>query len=398
LEENTDKPKQNSGLFTEDLPDELKLFIELSDDLIFQLDFSGNILAINKNGALLLDYKQEELTGKYFFDLIKPSSRNFALNASKETLSDFKIKTLEVPLYNRNKDEIIFRFKIKAVKVNENITLAGVGKNLSFIKKLESKIWELNETLKETKRILQIERSRGVQKISVLEELNRMKAEFISNISHEFRTPLSSIIGFSESLITDTSMTQEHQREFIQIILDEGKKLARLINEVLDITRLETGEIGLNKTKFKIIPLLNKVVEKLNSEIIKKELIFTKELPEDEIFIYGDKEKLEQAFYSVLENAVKYTGRGGRISLFIQNLYREFEVIITDTGIGISPKILPGIFQKYYNDTNSGDYDSKRGLGLVFVKHIMDLHKGSITIQSELNQGTTVIIKLLKEE
>jgi len=161
---------------------------------------------------------------------------------------------------------------------------------------------------------------------------------------------------------------------------------------------LETGEIGLNKTKFKIIPLLNKVVEKLNSEIIKKELIFTKELPEDEIFIYGDKEKLEQAFYSVLENAVKYTGRGGRISLFIQNLYREFEVIITDTGIGISPKILPGIFQKYYNDTNSGDYDSKRGLGLVFVKHIMDLHKGSITIQSELNQGTTVIIKLLKEE
>ncbi|HEX9739815.1 MAG TPA: ATP-binding protein, partial [Ignavibacteriaceae bacterium] len=85
-------------------------------------------------------------------------------------------------------------------------------------------------------------------------------------------------------------------------------------------------------------------------------------------------------------------------TVFTHTLYKEFEVIITDTGIGISKKDLPYIFQKYYNDRESTDYDSKRGLGLVFVKHIVDLHKGSISIQSEVNEGTTVIAKLLKEE
>jgi signal transduction histidine kinase len=101
-------------------------------------------------------------------------------------------------------------------------------------------------------------------------------------------------------------------------------------------------------------------------------------------------------FSSLLSNAIKYTGKEGRISIFAHSLYKEFEVIITDTGIGISKKDLPYIFQKYFKDNKSVEQPAETGLGLVFVKQIVDLHKGSISIQSELNKGTTVIVKLVK--
>jgi len=400
LKENSEKTKSKSPTsIIENSPDEIKSLIELSEDFVFQLDLSGYIKSINKNGSLLLDYEASELVEKYFIELFKPSSRPLILKALQEAINENKITTLEAGILGKYGDELTFKFRIKALTEEGEVKgLIGIGRNLAFIKKLEVKISELSEKLKETKRIINIERSRSQQKVSLLEELNRMKAEFVSNISHEFRTPLASIIGFSESITSDPAMTQEYQKEFNEIILAEGKRLAKLINDVLDLTRLEKGEMDLNKTKFNCITLLNKIIEKFADAIKKKELNLTKELPEEEIFVYGDKERLVQVFYSILENAFKFTGRGGRISIFAHTLYKEFEVIITDTGIGIAKKDLPYIFQKYFRDNKSTEQYSEKGLGLVFVKHIVDLHKGSISIQSEVNEGTTVIIKLLTEE
>ena len=400
MKENSEKTKSKSPTsIIENSPDEIKSLIELSEDFVFQLDLSGYIKSINKNGSLLLDYEASELVEKYFIELFKPSSRPLILKALQEAINENKITTLEAGILGKYGDELTFKFRIKALTEEGEVKgLIGIGRNLAFIKKLEVKISELSEKLKETKRIINIERSRSQQKVSLLEELNRMKAEFVSNISHEFRTPLASIIGFSESITSDPAMTQEYQKEFNEIILAEGKRLAKLINDVLDLTRLEKGEMDLNKTKFNCITLLNKIIEKFADAIKKKELNLTKELPEEEIFVYGDKERLVQVFYSILENAFKFTGRGGRISIFAHTLYKEFEVIITDTGIGIAKKDLPYIFQKYFRDNKSTEQYSEKGLGLVFVKHIVDLHKGSISIQSEVNEGTTVIIKLLTEE
>ena len=400
MKENSEKTKSKSPTsIIENSPDEIKSLIELSEDFVFQLDLSGYIKSINKNGSLLLDYEASELVEKYFIELFKPSSRPLILKALQEAINENKITTLEAGILGKYGDELTFKFRIKALTEEGEVKgLIGIGRNLAFIKKLEVKISELSEKLKETKRIINIERSRSQQKVSLLEELNRMKAEFVSNISHEFRTPLASIIGFSESITSDPGITQEHQKEFNEIILAEGKRLAKLINDVLDLTRLEKGEMDLNKTKFNCITLLNKIIEKFADAIKKKELNLTKELPEEEIFVYGDKERLVQVFYSILENAFKFTGRGGRISIFAHTLYKEFEVIITDTGIGIAKKDLPYIFQKYFRDNKSTEQYSEKGLGLVFVKHIVDLHKGSISIQSEVNEGTTVIIKLLTEE
>jgi two-component system phosphate regulon sensor histidine kinase PhoR len=159
---------------------------------------------------------------------------------------------------------------------------------------------------------------------------------------------------------------------------------------------METGRIALNKSKFNIIKLVQRLVDKNKSLINSKYLILTLEAAYEEIMIEADEERLFQALDSLLENSVKFSLDGGRIKVILNNLYREVEIIITDTGIGIPEKDLPYLFQKFYK-VNRPDSDiSGAGMGLVFVKQIVDLHKGLINIQSEPNKGTSVLIKLLK--
>jgi PAS domain S-box-containing protein len=161
LKENSDKKNLTPVTYFENLPDDIKSFIELSDDLIFQLDLSGKIKSINKNGARLLDYKPAELIDKYFFELFKPSFRNNVLNVFKHAINENENKIFEAGVLGKYKDEFSFKFRIKSITIDGEINgLIGIGKNHSAIRRLEEKITELNENLKETKRIINIERSR----------------------------------------------------------------------------------------------------------------------------------------------------------------------------------------------------------------------------------------------
>jgi signal transduction histidine kinase len=127
-----------------------------------------------------------------------------------------------------------------------------------------------------------------------------------------------------------------------------------------------------------------------------KGLILSLEIPSEEIIIEVDEERLLQALDSIIDNSIKFTEKGGRIKVILNNLYREVEIVISDTGMGIPAKDLPYLFQKFFR-VNRPDSDIPgAGMGLVFVKQIVDLHQGLINIQSEPNKGTTVLIKLLK--
>jgi signal transduction histidine kinase len=219
----------------------------------------------------------------------------------------------------------------------------------------------------------------------------------VSNISHELRTPLASIIGFSETISSDLNMPDNMRNEFNEIILNEGKRLAKLINEMLDISRLEGGRIELSESDFDIIKLLEEVIESNREALETKEIILTKELPAEPVIIKGDKEKISKVLNNILNNSVKFTPLKGRIIISALGLYKEIEITISDTGIGIPEKDIPYIFQKFYRVSRPGTEIPGTGLGLVFVKQIVDLHKGFISIQSEVNKGTTVILKLPKD-
>ena len=278
-------------------------------------------------------------------------------------------------------------------KINEIVL---VGKDITHLREVTDEIENLKMKLIEANRLIAIERQRANQRKSFLEELNKMKSDFVSNISHELRTPLASIIGFSETIDSDPDIPETMRVEFNSTILNEGKRLARLINDILDISKLEGGEIEIVKSKFDIILTLNEVIETNIKNAQAKNIVLSYELPEEEILIDADKERISQIIGRLLNNAIKFTNEKGRIKVILKNLFKEIEIIISDTGIGIPETDLPYIFQKFYRVNRPGTEIPGTGLGLAFVKQIVDLHKGFITVQSGVGKGTTFAIKLPK--
>jgi PAS domain S-box-containing protein len=376
-----------------------ELFLGLfnvAHDLILILDQEGNIVSINQYGAGSLDYSTNELIGKHFLELI---DTNYSSLVSSSITLALKSGSafFEASLINKFEKLNKFQFSIKTVNdKNRIIGLLGVGKNVTKLRNFENQLNELKPKLIEAERLINLERARSSNQKMMLEELNRMKGEFVSNISHELRTPLASIVGFSETIASDPNMPSEMQQEFNLIILNEGKRLAKLINDVLDLSRMETGRIALNKSRTNISKILYDVMEKNQKIAESKNLIINSDIPPDEIILEADEERLFQAFDAIMNNSIKFTNEGGRIKIILNNLFREVEIVISDTGIGIPEKDLPYIFQKFYRVNRQDSEISGAGMGLVFVKQIVDLHKGLINIQSEPNKGTSVVIKLLK--
>jgi len=369
--------------------------LDLSDDLIFFLDSEGNFQRVNKLGALLLDYDPSVLQGTHFLSIVDDKNYDNAVKHFSEMLAVNNWTKFDTVLKTRLGSRLNYRVTLKAIIEDEKLTgVGGIARNISPQIRFEDKINELESRLIESSRMLSIERARWKQDKSVLEELNKLKSEFISNISHELRTPLASIIGFSETIMSDPGMSPEMREEFNNIILTEGKRLARLINEILEISRMESGKISLIKTEFDLTPLLKEAVENNINYVRKKEIKFTFEFPEEEVIISGEKEKLLNVFEGLLNNAVKFTPVSGRIKLILHKMNKEAEIIISDTGAGIPEKDLPNIFQKFYSINHSDNDIPDSGLGLVFVKQIIDLHRGLIVVHSELGKGTTFVIKL----
>jgi two-component system phosphate regulon sensor histidine kinase PhoR len=278
----------------------------------------------------------------------------------------------------------------------EVIGMLGIGNDISRMKKYEDELIKLKPKLIESQRLISLERARLWQQSSLIEELDRLKSEFVSNISHEFRTPLASIIGFSETIVSDPDLPEEMKSEFNKVILDEGKRLAKLINDVLDISSIEGGKIILNKINFDLLEMLKEVVERNRESAIKKRITLEFEHPKELILIDADKEKITQLFEALINNAIKFTNEDGRVKVLVNNLFKEVEIIISDTGIGIPEKDLPYIFQKFYRVSRPGTEIPGTGIGLVFVKQMIDIHKGLISVQSEIGNGTTFVVKFLK--
>jgi signal transduction histidine kinase len=371
-------------------------FFDAAQELLFILNSDGYVAAVNKAGSLELDYPPSEAIGKHFTEFIDSDNIASATDMINKALKEGS-SSLVVNLISKFEVPKLFILNLRTVRNGDNIIgLLGTGKNISYQKKLESELNELKPKMIELERLINIERSRVLQQKSVLEELNRMKNEFMSNISHELRTPLASIVGFSETIASDPNMPDEMKIEFNYIILNEGKRLARLINEVLELSRMETGKIVLNKSKIDIVRTLRKVIDEFVTQAVEKNITLSVELPDNQIMIEADDERLSMALLAVVTNAIKFTNEFGRVKIILNNLFREVEIIVADTGIGIPQDQLPNIFQKFHKASRPIEEAEGVGVGLVFVKQIVDLHKGLINIQSEEHKGTTVIIRLLK--
>ena len=227
-------------------------------------------------------------------------------------------------------------------------------------------------------------------------EVERLKNEFISTVSHELRTPMTSIKGYTDLLVSERVGTlSEQQLHFVQVIKNNADRLTALVNDILDISRIETGRLKLQIEPLNLIQLISDVIDSIQGQMVEKSLDMTFDLPPDLPQVRGDKSRVTQILENLISNAWKYTPEGGQVTISARVVDDFVQVDVKDTGIGIDPKDLSQIFDRFYR-TEQAEVQAVdgSGLGLSIVRMFVELLEGKIWVESELNQGSTFSFNL----
>jgi two-component system phosphate regulon sensor histidine kinase PhoR len=229
--------------------------------------------------------------------------------------------------------------------------------------------------------------------------IDQMKTDFVSSVSHELKTPLTSIKAFTTTILRDPNMTDENRRQFLGIIDEESNRLADLIEDLLEISRIESGSLQISLELVDISDVFNQTAISLETLAAKENIKLIKNIPENLPPLTADPGKLRSVITNLISNAVKFTPDGGRVDIKAQQKDDELEVTVSDTGMGIPQEDLPKIFDRFYRVNRPGQEIQGTGLGLAIVKKIVEMHNGRIEVRSKVNKGTTftVYLPLAKE-
>ena len=246
---------------------------------------------------------------------------------------------------------------------------------------------------------LLIKNEKIAQQNTILEEGSRIKSEFLANMSHELRTPLNAIIGFSELLKAGvTGKLTTIQQEHVSLIYSSGQHLLSLINDILDLSKIEAGKLVLQSAECDLPSILNHSLSLLREKANKSHIQFSLDIDSNISYIYADERKVKQILYNLLSNAVKFTSENGWVKLKgVQVIEKNKEgkeidavlISVEDNGIGIAPPDLDKLFQPFAQlDGSLTRHYEGTGLGLVMVKRLVELHGGQVSVTSTLNKGS----------
>jgi two-component system phosphate regulon sensor histidine kinase PhoR len=234
-----------------------------------------------------------------------------------------------------------------------------------------------------------------LQDISYEKAVQRRHAEFVSSVSHEMKTPLAGIKAYVELLVDGEAEDEATREEFLQVINGQAERLQRLIDNLLNLARIEAGVVEVSKTPRSLNEVLEEAANVIQPAAEKKSITLGRELSPMYIGVLADRDMLLQAAINLLSNAVKYTPVGGRVTLRSRLAEREAIFEVEDTGVGLSPEDCEKVFEKFYRVKKDRDMAAGTGLGLPLAKHIVeDVHGGKLTVQSQLGVGSTFRITL----
>lgn len=285
------------------------------------------------------------------------------------------------------------------------LVLCGIVIYRLRVRHLKERQRELEQLVDERTRDLRDEKEKVEQAMSVIEEqaeqlreLDRVKTRFFSNISHEFRTPLTLNIGPLENALTGLyGPVPEVLRGQLQIMLRNARRLLRLINQLLDLSKLESGKMSLAKKRINIVQFIEGVVLSFTAFAEKNRIVLAFTSDGETLPVSFDPEAMEKVFFNLLSNAVKFTPEGGSIFVSVGRTGQgdQIEVEVRDTGVGISAPDLPFIFDRFRQaEGSSSEVQQGTGIGLALVKELVELHGGSIAVESRRDEGTTFRILL----
>ncbi|MEH7335315.1 ATP-binding protein [Neobacillus drentensis] len=233
--------------------------------------------------------------------------------------------------------------------------------------------------------------------ITELKKLEQVRKDFVANVSHELKTPVTSIKGFTETLLDGAMNNKDTLKYFLSIILKESGRLQSLIQDLLELSKIEQQGFKLDIQEMDLYKLLKEVITLLNGKAEAKDINLDLICKEEQVQIKGDVNRLKQVFINLINNAITYTPTNGNVKVLLFDNGNIVQIHVKDTGIGMKKEEIPRIFERFYRVDRARSRNSGgTGLGLAIVKHLIEAHQGKISVTSEIGEGSEFIIELNK--
>ncbi|MDH3215283.1 MAG: ATP-binding protein [Candidatus Krumholzibacteria bacterium] len=368
-------------LEAQELSRRYKTLQDNANDIIMIINKNtGKLVEVNRKCESVLGYSNEQLVGLSYFDLFAREDQYQARRDFINILSQKSLGFVDRRMINRDGNVIYVDINANLIKVKEDLFIQMIVHNVSQRRMLEQQIIHKNQNLQEVNRKLR--------------QVDRMKTEFLANISHELRTPLSIIIAYSDSL-RDPGLPEEERLKFVEVVAENSSNLLKLINNLLDLSKLEISGQMLSMSLSHIHDVIKSIWPQMERLAAEKGIVLSFEPLGDIPVIYIDNNQIVRVIHCLVQNAIKFTDRGGCVKLCTTRRAKEVWVQITDTGVGIHADELDDVFETFHQvDGSSSRKKGGMGIGLALARHIVELHKGRLWVESELGIGSTFTVSL----
>jgi PAS domain S-box-containing protein len=348
----------------------------------------GSFTDVNDSFLHLLGYNREEVIGRTAFDLNIYGNADERTKLIQKLLEQGEIKDFEMTTQTQSGEVIYVLFSTETIELNGETYALATILDITERKRSEQQILKMNADLER----------RVEERTTELERALRAKDEFLASMSHELRTPLNAILGLSESLTEHVAgPLNEKQEHYVKTISESGSHLLSLINDILDLARIESGQVVLNIAEVNLQQVCQASLRMINQLAHKKEQDVTLRVDDAIGSIWVDERRLKQILVNLLSNAVKFTPTGGKLGLEVRGDLQEKRVGFTvwDHGIGISESDLTRLFKPFVQlDSSLAREAPGTGLGLALVAQMVRLHGGSVSVESQPNQGSRFTVTL----
>jgi len=385
--------------------EKFRTFMETASDLMHITDDAGKFTYVNQSMARTLGYSKEEVTGMHISRVLggRISGDTF-VSKSKDLITKGEI-SFEDTWIARDGKEIYGELKVVAI-YDGNGRYAGsrgVFRDLTERKRVELELQKKNQQLDAQNDELQLQaqelrkqRQELIEKTREAEEASQAKSDFLASMSHELRTPLSVIIGFSELMLDGIpGEINDEQKQCLNDILGSGQRLLNLVNDVLDLSRVEARKMELKRTDFDLAEVINTAASAVMPTFAAKKQSLDIEIAEGSLRVHADKHRIWQVLANLLTNSAKFTPAGGKLKIEASKVDNRCKVSVIDDGIGIEKEDQERIFEPFCQLDNSMTKEkSGVGLGLAVAKQIVEKHGGRIWVESEYGKGSRFIFTI----
>ena len=345
--------------------------VENAADLIISTNLDDHILTWNRGAEVLFGYSKDEVIGKHLSILLPPDRVHELEEMRAKVQISGALRDIEIR--SKKKDGVLIYLSL----------------SVSPIRDLEGKIVGFLRVAKDITEKKRYERR--------LKELDKMKSDFVSNVSHELRTPLTSIKGSVDNMLDGlTGSLNEKQIRYLSRIKSNTYRLSRLINDLLDLSRIESGRVEVRPTTLPLTALTEEVAEHMRALAAEKLIRIEVPSSDPSVTVWADRDKVTQVLMNLIGNAVKFTPQDGKVTVALEKNGNDYiQISVADTGPGILPEEQNKIFSKFYQVANIDKKKPKgSGLGLAISKALVEMHGGKIWMDSEVGKGSTFYFTL----